>query len=127
MVRENILARLADPKTLFLEKLWLAIWLEVDLWEDRNPPNLGDHELKKLMRHIPANLQPTWSARNSQRGKHGKTGDDEVFKFEFKTKLLGFEMTYFVKGYFFDKGNCHGVCIQSFREVSRVKISFRVK
>jgi hypothetical protein len=127
MVREKILARLADPKTLFLEKLWLAIWLEVDLWEDRNPPNLGDHELKKLMRHIPANLQPTWSARNSQRGKHGKTGDDEVFKFEFKTKLLGFEMTYFVKGYFFDKGNCHGVCIQSFREVSRVKISFRVK
>lgn len=127
MVREKILARLADPKTLFLEKLWLAIWLEVDLWEDRNPPNLGDHELKKLIQHIPANLQPTWSARNSQRGKYGRIGDDEVFKFEFKTKLLGFEMTYFVKGYFFDKGNCHGVCIQSFREVSRVKISFPVK
>jgi hypothetical protein len=107
MVREKILSRFADPKTLFLEKLCLAICLEVDLWEDRSPPNLGEHELKNLLGHIPVNLQPTWSARKSQSGKYGRTGDDEVFKFEFKTKLLGFEMTYFVKGYFFDKGNCH--------------------
>ncbi len=123
MEKEQILARLADPKTPFLEKLRFATHLEVDLWEDRNPPNLGESELKKLMGHIPAGLQPKWSPRDSQSGKHGLTGDDEVFKFEFSTKLLGFETTYFVKGYFFDKGNCHGVCIQSFREVRRVKIN----
>lgn len=123
MEKEKILARLADPKTPFLEKLRFATYLEVDLWEDRSPPNLGENELKKLMGHIPASIQPTWSPRDSQSGKHGLTGDDEVFKFEFRTKFLGFEITYFVKGYFFDKGNCHGVCFQSFREVKRVKIN----
>lgn len=123
MEKEQILARLADPKIPFLEKLRFAIYLEVDLWEDRNPPNLGENELKKLIGHIPASIQPTWSLRDSPSGKHGLTGDDEVFKFEFSTKLLGFETTYFVKGYFFDKGNCHGVCFQSFREVKRVKIN----
>ena len=93
------------------------------MWEDRNPPNLGEKELKMLLGHIPGNTQPTWAARESQCGKHGETGDDEVFKFEFSTKLLGFEISYFVKGYFFDKNNCHGVCIQSFREVKRVRTS----
>ena len=123
MEKDQILARLADPKTPFIEKFRFAIHLEVDLWEERQPPNLTDEELRKLMGHIPANVQPTWSTRESTSGKHGLTGDDDIFKFEFTTKMLGFETKYFVKGYFFDKGNCHGVCIQSFREVSRVKIN----
>lgn len=122
MEKEQILAYLADPKTPFLQKLRFATHLEIDLWEDRGLPNLGENELKRLLMHIPTSIQPTWHPRESQSGKHGLTGDDEVFKFEFSTKLLGYEITYFMKGYFFDKGNCHGVCIQSFREVSRTKI-----
>ncbi|MFN8943939.1 MAG: hypothetical protein ACK5WZ_04865 [Pseudobdellovibrionaceae bacterium] len=123
MEKEQILARLADPTTPFLEKLRFATHLEVDLWEDRNPPNLGENELKKLMGHIPATIQPTWSLRDSKSGKHGLTGDDEVFKFEFSTKLVGFETTYFVKGYFLIKATATELCIQSFREVKRVKLN----
>ena len=122
MNREKILERLADPKTPFLDKFRFAIQLEVDLWEEREPPNLGENELRRLLKHLPPDLEPKWDPRKSQSGKHGKTGDDEIFKFNFSVKLLGFKMTYFVKGYFFDKGNCYGVCIQSFREIERVKI-----
>lgn len=122
MEREEILGKLATPGLPFLEKLRLATVLEVDLWEDRKPPNLGENELRKLLKYIPANVRVTWGARDSFNGKHGKTGDDEVFKFEFSTKILGFETLYFVKGYFFDKGNCKGVCFQSFREEKRTKI-----
>lgn len=123
MEKKQILERLADPTTPFLDKFRYAVNLEVDLWENRTPPNLGENELKRLLGHISANVQPSWVARDSQSGKHGQTGDDEVFKFEFSAKLLGYETTYFIKGYFFDKGNCHGVCIQSFREVNRIKIN----
>lgn len=123
MEREEILGKLAEPGLPFLDKLRLATALEVDLWEDREPPNLGENELRKLLKYIPAMVRVTWAERDSFKGKHGQTGDDEVFKFEFSTKLLGYETVYFVKGYFFDKGSCKGVCFQSFREERRTKIT----
>lgn len=123
MERDQILERLADPKTPFLDKFRYAVFLDLDLWEHRDPPNLGENELKRLINYIPANVQPMWMPRDSSKGKHGETGEDEVFKFEFTVRIMGFEIIYFLKGYFFDKGNCHGVCIQSFREVKREKIN----
>lgn len=127
MERNKILERLADPNIPFLEKLRYAANLEVDMWEDRDPPNLGEGEFKRLIHHIPLKTEIVWLERESKSGPHGLTGDDEVFKFQFSVKLMGFEITYFVKGYFFDKGACQGVCIQSFREVSRTKLSkFRI-
>lgn len=123
MDREEILGKLAEPGLSFVEKLRFATFLETDLWEDRDPPNLGENELKKLLLHIPGNVNVSWGKRESYRGKHGATGDDEVFSFEFSVKLLGFETTYYVKGYFFDKGSCKGVCFQSFREAERKKIA----
>lgn len=122
MDRDQILEQLANPALPFVQKLRFAANLEIDLWEDRDPPNLGENEFKKLLYHIPSNVTVSWLTRESVRGKHGNTGDDDVFKFEFTTRFLGFETDYFVKGYFFDKGACKGVCIQSFRETRRAKI-----
>lgn len=124
MDRDQILEQLANPSLQFMQKLRLAANLEIDLWVDRqDDPNLGAEEFKKLLYHIPSNVTVTWMPRESVKGKHGATGDDDVFKFEFTTRLLGLEIRYFVKGYFFDKGACKGVCLQSFREVDRKKIT----
>ena len=122
MNREQILEQLAKPDLPFVQKLRFAANLEIDLWEDRQLPNLGENEFKKLLYHIPTNVTVSWLPRESVKGKHGSTGDDNVFKFEFTIRLLGFETAYFVKGYFFDKGACQGVCLQSFREIRRTKI-----
>ena len=118
-LKKEVLEKLANPSTSFLDKFRMAVNLNLDIWVDRDPPNLGEDELKKLLRYIPANVSVTWVKRDSQSGPHGTTGDDDVFKFEFKVGLLGWDTTYFVKGYFFDKGACCGVCVQSFRVVRK--------
>lgn len=119
--KTEVLVKLADPNITFLEKFRVASNLNMDIWVDRDPPNLGEDELKRLLRYIPSNVSVTWVPRDSQSGPHGKTGDDDVFKFEFKVSMLGWDTVYFVKGYFFDKGACCGVCIQSFRVVRKNK------
>lgn len=121
MEKSKVLERLADPDIPFLEKLRFAASLEMDLWENRTPPNLGVHEFEKLLGHISAATKVNWMPRKSKSGPHGLTGDDDIFKFEFLFRMMGQEIIYFVKGYFFDKGACRGVCIQSFREVRRKK------
>lgn len=123
MEKDEILQKLADPQLPFMNRLKLAAKLELDLWEDRDPPNLGENEFKKLLARIPSDVQVSWSLRESISGRHGETGEDEVFKFEFKTVMLGHEHRYFVKGYFFDKGACKGVCIQSFRLVDKKPVT----
>ena len=62
--------------------------------------------------------------RKSTQGKYGKTGEKQIFKFDFQMTLLGKRSQFFIKGYFFEEGNLKGVEIQSFRKKSSLK--FRV-
>jgi hypothetical protein len=111
------LERLADANIGFVEKLQIAATLDLDYWDNREvPPNLSVHVFKTLIRQIPVGVKVRFEPRKSISGPHGKTGDDNVFIFEFLSVKLSKKKNYFVKGYFFDKGNCKGVCIQSFRE-----------
>ena len=113
---DELIKLLADPKLSFTKKLWLAIQNDLDFWEGRtNKPNLTKGQFHKLIRYIPAGLQPKWVPRKSEEGPHGEKGEDYCFKFEFAFTGFGKRQIYFVKGYFFDKGNCRGVTIQSFR------------
>lgn len=106
----------------FLDKLLhVAENGELDFWEDRkNPPNLSVDEFKLVMNRINGQPSLKWVDRDSDAGLHGKTGEDKCFKFNCEAEFGGiFEIEikfYFVKGYFFDKGNLKGVAIQRFRE-----------
>jgi hypothetical protein len=106
----------------FLEKLVYVFENgELDFWEDRkNPPNLSIDEFKQVMNRITAALNLKWVERESKSGLHCLTGEDHCFKFNCEADFgVVFEIEskrFFVKGYFFDKGNLKGVTIQSFRE-----------
>ena len=94
---------------------------ELEFWEDRkNPPNLSVDEFNLVMARDDEAINLKWITRVSDKGKHGKTGEDDCFKFKCEVEYGGiFEIEtkyYFVKGYFFEKGNLEGVAIQSFRE-----------
>lgn len=116
---DELLRKLADQGLLFSERLRLAILAELDYWEGRdNPPNLSVHQFKQLVSQVPAGIAPVWTPRKSGAGPHASTGEDEVFKFEFEVTALGKAVRVFVKGYFFDKGNCRGVVIQTCRKVA---------
>ena len=118
MATESMLERLSDPTISFVEKLRLAVQLELDYWEDRKTsPNLIEHEFRSLLNHIPTNTIPTWADRKSSAGPHGTTGESKVFKFNFEVKLFSRRSRFFVKGYFFEADRCCGVTIQSFRKV----------
>ena len=113
---EELLKLLEDEKLGFVQKLRYATRCELDIWEARkDPPNLSGEEFKRLMNHIPAATMPKWAPRESISGPHGKTGDDHVFSFRFTVMFIGVRTTYYVKGYFFDKGKTRGVSLQSFR------------
>jgi hypothetical protein len=108
---------LTDFSLSFTQKLQIAAASELVFWEDRlNPPNLTAQEFMRVMFLIPITIQPSWAARKSAQGKYGKTGEKQIFKFEFLITLIGRRRKYFVKGFFFEDGDLHGVEIQSFRE-----------
>ena len=106
----------------FREKLLFIVENGVlDYWETRKrPPNLSIDEFFQVMRRIDQILKPKWIERKSTKGSHGERGEDFCFKFICQIRFGGIfqieEKSYFVKGYFFDKGNLKGVTIQSFRE-----------
>jgi hypothetical protein len=106
----------------FIDKLAYVVENgELEFWEDRkNPPNLSVDEFKLVMARVDEAINFKWITRESDKGKHGKTGEDDCFKFNCKVEFGGiFEIEtkyYFVKGYFFHKENLEGVTIQSFRE-----------
>lgn len=109
---------LSDKTVPLGRRIKLAVSGELDYWEGRtNPPNMTRHDFLKLCRYIPDGQHGSWMPRESNAGVHGLSGEDAVFKFEFDVVILGARTRYFVKGYFFDKGNLRGVTIQSFREV----------
>jgi hypothetical protein len=109
---------LADKSVPLGRRLKIAAANELDYWEARtNPPNLTRTDFERICRLIPDGVYGNWGRRDSEDGAHGVTGEDAVFKFEFDVVMLGVKKRYFVKGYFFDKGNLRGVTIQSFRDV----------
>ncbi len=108
---------------LFLEKLIIVYEKgELDFWEERNnPPNLSKDDFDIVLYKIGQVDNLKWPVRKSQNGPHGKTGEDHCFQFNCTVEFGGIFgstiKTYYIKGYYFDKGNLKGVTIQSFREV----------
>lgn len=106
----------------FIDKLSYVVENgELEFWEDRkSPPNLSIDEFKMVMARVDEAINLKWIPRESDLGKHGKSGEDDCFKFNCEVEFGGiFEIEtkyYFVKGYFFEKVNLEGVAIQSFRE-----------
>jgi hypothetical protein len=107
----------------FVEKLWVVVDKgELDFWEERTrPPNLTADEFRKILDRLDRFKNFHWVPRKSDLGPHGKDGEEVCFKFECDVQFGGiFEIevkSYFVKGYFFIKGDLRGVTIQSFREI----------
>lgn len=94
---------------------------EIDFWEDRkNPPNLSRDDFDIVIDRVDEALNYRTRPRKSNEGPHGLTGEDNCFYFDCEVQFGGiFDIEtkyYFIKGYFFDKGNLLGVTIQSFRE-----------
>ncbi len=117
MTREDNLKLLRDEGKSVIERLKAAVKLEVDYWNDPNksPPNLSQEEFEKLLVYIPLSSPIRWEKRKSLSGTYGASGEDEVFNTEFEIIRGRFKFIYYLKGYFFEKGNLKGVCIQSFR------------
>lgn len=107
----------------FIDKLNHVIGNGIlDYWVDRgDPPNLDRKNFLQVMDRVFSALDLRWDKRKSLDGPYGLTGEDDCFYFDCEASFGGvhgvIEKRYFVKGYFFDKGNLKGVTIQSFREV----------
>lgn len=127
MDQEDHLAILRDETKFVIERIRAAVKLQLDYWDDPNksPPNLSVAEFLRLLNFIPRNLEPRWEQRTSSQGKYGLTGEDRVFNINFEIIRGRNKHLYYLKGFFFDRGNLKGVCIQSFRlekTISRQKL-----
>jgi len=116
--------KLSDDKASLLKVLRLAVNEgELDYWWERqNPPNEPPEVFRTFLKKVKGPVEATWIERESQAGPHGLLGEDECFKFEDEVSMLGIKKRYFIKGYFFNKGDRKGVCIQSFREVLKLRL-----
>lgn len=111
--------KLSKDGVSFSSKLKIAcIEGELDYWSRRkSPPNESVDSFMKFVRMLSEDIKVKWIERISQNGDHAELGEDHCFKFEKEVSNFGLKKKYFIKGYFFDKGNLKGVTIQSFREV----------
>lgn len=107
----------------FVDKLTYVVENgELDYWEDReNPPNLDVDQFRQVITRIESTIRPKIVTRESKAGPRGSTGEDNCFQFECSVEFGSWKEIeikyYFIKGYFFDKGDLKGVTIQSFRKV----------
>jgi hypothetical protein len=117
VTKEDHLAVLRDENKYVVERIRAASLLEMDYWCDPNksPPNLSREEFKKLLVFIPITAPVRWERRTSDGGLYGRTGEDRVFNIEFEITRGRWRFIYYLKGYFFEKENLKGVCVQSFR------------
>ena len=122
--KRSIHEKLSDENVSFIKKLKIAIGEgELDYWWERgNPPNESSDIFRKFVKKLNFSFEPKWVERESEAGPHGLLGEDRCFKFESEISLLGLRKKYFVKGYFFNKGDLKGVTIQSFREIPIFKV-----
>lgn len=111
------LRKLNDPTTGFVEKLRLALQGKLVIWVRSDKPNITESEFRKVMRFLRADTLPNYRPRESDAGPHGLTGEDECFVIHVDVTALSRKETFYVKGFFFDKGNCIGVAIQSARRI----------
>ncbi|MBT3237081.1 MAG: hypothetical protein HN353_14080 [Bdellovibrionales bacterium] len=116
--------RLTDEKSSFLKILRLASKEgELDYWWQRDhPPNESHQAYLLFLKKVKGDIEPKWIERESSAGPHGILGEDLCFKFEASITILGRKRRYFVKGYFFNKGDRKGVTIQSFREKQKLEL-----
>ncbi len=121
---KTIHEKLSNEEISFLAKLKLAVREgELDYWWERgNPPNLSTAIFKLFCKKLKGDVVPKWIERESEAGPYGLTGEDFCFKFSHEISLMGTTTKYFVKGYFFNKGDLKGVTIQSFREETSLKL-----
>ena len=116
-MEKNIHEILTDPQLRFVRKLQIAAASKLIYWKKRmDPPNLLIHEFKRTLPLIPLSIIPILAPRKSFAGTYGKTGEQQIFKFDFQVTFLRKHHQYFIKGYFFEEGNLHGVEIQTFRK-----------
>lgn len=128
MDQEDHLAILKDEAKTVVERIRAAvIGLELEYWDDPNksPPNLAEAEFRRLLNYIPLHALVRWEDRKSLQGQHGLTGEERVFNINFEITRGRYTHCYYLKGFFFDKENLKGVCVQSFRldkSVSRQRL-----
>lgn len=116
VTEEEHLAVLKDESKSLVLRLRSAAQLEVDYWKDRKgQPNLDWDDFRKLINFIPLSTQVRWENRESDKGRYGRTGEDLVFNINFEVVRGRYKFAYYIKGYFFEKNNLKGVCIQSCR------------
>jgi hypothetical protein len=117
MSEETNLAILRDLTKGVVQRIRAAVQLELDYWDDPNksPPNLSRAEFHRLLVYIPLNAHVRWEERKSSQGTYGDTGEDQVFNIEFEIQRGRKKFVYYLKGYFFEKDELKGICIQSFR------------
>lgn len=122
--------KLSSKEISFIKKLKIAVKEgELDYWWARgNPPNESPDVFRTFLNKVEASggttvdIEPKWIDRESSAGPHGLLGEDQCFKFECDIAMFGIKKRYFVKGYFFNKGDLKGVSIQSFREVTKLNL-----
>lgn len=121
---QSLHQKLSAADISFLAKFKLAVREgELDYWWQRdNPPNLALDIFRIFCRKLKREINLKWVDRESEAGPYGLTGEDQCFKFTHEISLMGVKKRYFVKGYFFNKGDLKGVTIQSFREEVNLKL-----
>jgi hypothetical protein len=121
MSKEDHLLVLRDESKYVVDRIRAAVQLELYYWKDReDPPNLGEEEFRRILNFIPRGADVRWDERKSLKGPHGQTGEDKVFNVNFELIRGRFKFVYYIKGFFFDRDDLKGVCIQSFRIVSKI-------
>lgn len=128
MSKEDHKAVLRDETRFIVERIQAAAKLDLVYWKDRaDQPNLDEEEFRKMLPFIPRNARVRWEAKKSIKGPHGRSGEDRVFNIEFEIVRGRFRLIYYLKGFFFDKNDLKGVCIQSFRLKNRInRTSLRI-
>lgn len=115
MITEEQRKILNNEKTELLVKLRLAVASNLVVSERKDKPNLPGRMFRNLLGQIPSGTQVNQAPRMSRKGPYGSSGEDIVFSFTFGVSLLGRTKSYYVKGFFFHKGQIEGVYLQSFR------------
>ena len=104
-VRASRLKILQDTNNDLLVRLRVAVLLELDYWENRDPPNIPREQFKILVNNIPGNYQLSWKKRDSEKGLYGKTGEASVFEIKFERRFGRNNRRYYIKGYFFEEND----------------------
>lgn len=102
----------------FVKQLRQAAKQDLDFWQRPDKPNLPVANFHAFLAALPEGFLCRWKPRESSMGRKGEEGEDLVFVFRVQVNLMGVNMRFYCKGYFFSRERKTGVCIQSFRKDS---------